>query len=727
MTPENLNALQNHLAVTGGMDHRATLVVAGDSAWGWETAESVLTHFGWSDCWWLENSETAQSAGRENSVAMNKAHSLLGQECQALVFDAHTGFDADAFGICAGLVRKGGLLILLAPPLSSWFQGDDPQSKRLAVYPEDKNPVGKFYLRRLAYMLDQDQSVAFFNKADSQLKIPEPPVVPLSVEAEDIEPDEDDDPACLTKDQQEAVQAVTKVARGHRRRPLVLTADRGRGKSAALGIAAGRLLNGKIKSIIVTAPNKEAANVIFSQAEANTKKLDSRLKFIAPDELIEKQPDADLVLVDEAAAVPVPLLTRLLKRYARIAFATTVHGYEGAGRGFAVRFKKVLDEVTPQWRAMSMVEPVRWAAGDPLEKLTFKLLLLDANPAEDKCFDAISVDDCEVQKLNGKQLLQDETLLREAFGLLVLAHYRTSPQDLRILLDGPNISVFVMRYQGHVAATALVAAEGGIEPELADAVWRGERRVRGHLLPQTLANHAGFPAAASLKGERIVRIAVHPSLQGQGLGSRFVKLLATRAASSGMDWFGTSFGASPEVLDFWLGCTLLPVRVGITREASSGSHSVVMMRALTPGARQIFEPMRRRFSEVLLDDLYGALSRMEVDVVWRLFRGLEALIEEPSEVDWRDARSFADSRRGLDLCRLGVRRILATFLAVEKSSVHKAGLSLTQQALVMKVFQHARWSDLAQFLDLPGRRQVEQALRETMSQWLEQHRLEQSK
>ena len=718
MTPENLNALQNHLAVTGGMDHRATLVISGDRNWAKEAAESVVAYFGWADCWWLENGEP--DSNNKTVIAMNKSHSLLGQECQALVFDAHTGFDADAFGVSAGLIRKGGALILLVPPLQTWIQGDDPQAARLAVYPEKKKTVGKFYLRRLAHMLGNDESVAFYHQANEQLIIPEPPAIPLSSEEEDIEPEDDDDPACLTKDQKEAVQAVTKVARGHRRRPLVLTADRGRGKSAALGIAAGRLLNGNIKSIIVTAPNKEAANVIFAQAEANTKKLDSRLKFMAPDELVDKQPDADLLLVDEAAAIPVPLLTKLLKRYSRIAFSTTVHGYEGAGRGFAVRFKKVLDEVTPQWRAMNMLEPVRWAPGDPLEKLTFRLLMLDAGPADEQCFTSISIDDCEIQKLNSKQLLQDEALLREVFGLLVLAHYRTSPQDLRILLDGPNISAFAMRYQGHIAATALVAEEGGIEPELADAVWRGERRVRGHLLPQTLANHAGFPAAASLKGERIVRIAVHPSLQGQGLGTRFVKLLATRAASSGMDWFGTSFGASPDVLGFWQGCTLLPVRVGITREASSGSHSVVMMRALTSGAKQVFEPMRRRFSEVLLDDLNGSLSRMEVDVVWRLFHGLETLIDEPSEVDWRDARSFADSRRGLDLCRLGVRRIITTFLAVETNKATTNGLSLPQQALVMKVFQHARWSELAQFLDLPGRRQVEQALRETMSQWLKQ-------
>ncbi|MFP3366547.1 hypothetical protein R0J93_23165, partial [Pseudoalteromonas sp. SIMBA_148] len=59
-----------------------------------------------------------------------------------------------------------------------------------------------------------------------------------------------------------------------------------------------------------------------------------------------------------------------------------VHGYEGTGRGFQLRFRHHLERQCPGWQALEMTTPVRWAPGDPLEALTDDLLLLSAQPPE---------------------------------------------------------------------------------------------------------------------------------------------------------------------------------------------------------------------------------------------------------------------------------------------------------------------------------------------------------
>ena len=103
------------------------------------------------------------------------------------------------------------------------------------------------------------------------------------------------------------------------------------------------------------------------------------LSYVSPDRVAQGDVLADLLLVDEAAAIPTPLLEAMLARHSRIVFATTEHGYEGTGRGFHLRFKKVLDEQTPDWQELHLVEPIRWSLSDPLEPLIFRLLGLNTD------------------------------------------------------------------------------------------------------------------------------------------------------------------------------------------------------------------------------------------------------------------------------------------------------------------------------------------------------------
>ena len=154
---------------------------------------------------------------------------------------------------------------------------------------------------------------------------------------------------------------------------------------------------------------------------------------------------------------------------------TTVHGYEGTGRGFDLRFRATLTALTPQWKSLKLSTPIRWASDDPVETWLFDALKLKASPVDAKTLSEVTARHCRYECINRDVLLAEPQLLNTLFGLLVQAHYQTTPADLRNLLDGPNISVWISRYQGQVVAAALVAAEGGFDSDLSQAIWRGER------------------------------------------------------------------------------------------------------------------------------------------------------------------------------------------------------------------------------------------------------------
>ncbi len=59
---------------------------------------------------------------------------------------------------------------------------------------------------------------------------------------------------------------------------------------------------------------------------------------MAPDALLASKEKAAWLIVDEAAAIPAPLLRQLVSRFPRTLLTTTVQGYEGTGRGFLLKF-----------------------------------------------------------------------------------------------------------------------------------------------------------------------------------------------------------------------------------------------------------------------------------------------------------------------------------------------------------------------------------------------------
>jgi len=656
---------------------------------------------------------------RATPVEAHEVSRWLGAECDALVFDARSGFEPDAFGALSGTLRGGGLLYLLTPARQAWPEQPDRYSQRQGITAGQPPEPPRRYLQRLATLLTEAPGVLWIEDGvvrqtsgfttDSSCRHR-----PASTGGK---PDHQDGP-CLTADQQLAVTEVMHVVSGHRRRPVVLLSDRGRGKSAAFGIAAARLIAEQGKHILVTAARRRAVDTLMQQTRSMLSPAQcASLCFVAPDVLAQQPQPADLLLVDEAAAIPAPLLETLLKHYPRMAFATTVHGYEGTGRGFALRFNAVLDRLSNSWKNVTLQTPIRWAPDDPLEALTFRLLMLDAAAAPDKALRESDTREASIECIERDQLAQDEVLLRELFGLLVLAHYKTQPSDLRQLLDATNLSVTLLRLNGHVAAVALVADEGGFDREQAEAIVAGTRRPYGHLLPETLAVHLGRVEAPLQRAARVMRIAVHPAVQGRGLGSQLLAHIGEASRQAGYDYLGSSFGASARLLRFWDKAGLQPVRVSERRSASSGYHSVVVMKSLSERGERLFTAARQRFLRHFPHQLSDSLRDLETPLVIALMRRAPDSALTLTADDREDIRRFACERRFLESAIGALWPWLCNCLMSPQSldALDAAGAEL----LVARILQKRDWAYCARRAGLTGHNQVLEKLRGLVRQLLE--------
>ncbi|MCL7744409.1 GNAT family N-acetyltransferase [Guyparkeria hydrothermalis] len=689
--------------------HRLPILISGCRDWALSAAQSLVS----DDTLWVGPDAPASV----RSTSLRRARESLGGECDRIVFNALSGFDPDALGAVAGLPRAGGCLILLAPPLADWSDREDPELARITPYPFTPADAGSAYIHRLIRLLAEQP--VLWRVSEGQ------PLPPAPLPATHVGEPKLAEAPCRTPEQAEAVERILAVANGRPRRPLVLRSHRGRGKSSALGIAAARTLQMGLGDVLVTAPRREAARPLFERAaellgvgmDANgaIPLGEHQLRFVPPDVLIEQGPSGRLLLVDEAAALPAGLLDDLFESHSRCVFATTEHGYEGSGRGFALRFLPRLEDRAVSVYHQRLTAPIRWAADDPLETLIDRLLLLDAEPADLPADGPL--DPGPPRQLDRNALAVDEARLVELFGLLVSAHYRTTPRDLRQLLEAPGTQLWAIEADARILATAVVQDEGGLPASLAEAVFAGERRLHGHLLPQTLAAHAGQIDWPTLSGRRIQRIAVHPSARLRGLGRQLVAAIAKAARADGQDFLGVSFGAQDDLVDFWQACNLVGLHLGQHRDPASGEQAMVMATGLSPAGKKAIDHTARRLVDAFADRAAGPLRHADPARLVRLLASTPPIpLPSLDDLERRQIEACAYRQHHLDAALGPLRRLLPA--ALTRPAVVEAVTPDDRALLVGRFLQLGEEAALARRFDLAGRRQIEAACRQTLGQIL---------
>lgn len=545
----------------------------------------------------------------ESGIAFSKATNLLGQEFEHILFDARNGIHLEALAIAAGTLKMGGTLCLVLSDWENLSQQPDQDSLRWngnqsAIATPNFIYHFKQYIERYHFPILREESAVEF------------PAVFYS--------NEHHKNAMLA--QQQIIENILQAEQDI----YFLTAKRGRGKSALLGMLVYQIQ----APVYLTAPNKSAVHSVIEFSERE-------IEFIAPDELairLQNEPEfsqSAWLLVDEAAMIPLPLLQEYSQYFQHIVFSTTIHSYEGTGRGFELKFKRKIHRT---FQHFELKQPLRWQENDPLEHFIDDLLLLNA---EDE------FQQFPFQRYLPYQIreVQKPHHIAEFYGLMTLAHYRTSPLDLRRLLDGENQRFYFAEYQQNLLGAIWALEEGNMaDDELIIQIQQGKRRPKGNLVPQALCFHENLSQACKLRSLRISRIAVQPNWQKQGIGQNLMKFME----NSEVDFLSVSFGYTHELAKFWQKCGFVLVHLGEHQEASSGCYSAVALKGLSKEGLVLVDTAYKQFQRNLpLFSHPFAINFEQNQLDWQL-----------DEFDWVSLKNFANFHRTLFSSIPAIRRLL---------------------------------------------------------------------
>lgn len=703
MSHELLELIANIRTSMTGVNQRALVVLAGDHGWSLGIVEAIRALY--TDTRAICISDAVSGA---HAPATNLVNKLVGQEFDLAIYDAWSGFDPNMLGGLIGTLCGGGLFILCTPTLEQWPDYDDPVRKRILSYPGVATGQSQ-YLLRFIRMLYQDDTVYVVNQ-DAPLPVFNP--VPCPMAAKD---------RGQRQEQQNAVAAVLHLCTGHTHRPLVILADRGRGKSSALGMACAELMQ-QGKEIILCATRKQAAAIVYKHidlefdenefAKEDRERLMAHLRFIPPDALAYEEHHADLLVIDEAATIGISLLNRILQRYPRIVFASTVNGYEGTGRGLELKFFPHLDRQTPDWKLLQLQDPVRWAKDDPLETFMNRALLLKHKLPEMLQAEYFAPDKLVMQTATIQDLRDNEEQLQQIYGLLVISHYRTAPLDLRIILDNPAVRIHYAHVNGQIVATAMTIQEGGIRDESLNAqIASGNRRVHGHLLPQALTYYSGIAESMTLSCLRVIRIAVYPPLQRRGIGSRLLEYIEDWTAGS-CDYTGASFALDEAAFPIWRKAGYSVVRVGYSTGSSSGQHAVFMVKGKTVHGN-VYAQLWKKYHDRNFTEAIPALFHNIRPEMLSMLLAETRPESDPglSDLDRKSLEDFLYRHKDIDFVFTAIRRLVH---AASRNGQLQGLENRARELLLLRFVEMKDWKSIQRITGITGKKMIIDGIREAV-------------
>ncbi|KAF6022495.1 NAT10 [Bugula neritina] len=392
---------------------------------------------------------------------------------------------------------------------------------------------------------------------------------------------------CKTFDQANVLlQLITRISEKTLSSTTAITAARGRGKSAALGLAVASAVAYGYSNIFVTSPFPENLKTLF---EFILKGLDSlgyvkhtdyettqstneefnkaivkvaiyrdhrqTIQYIHPTDA-HKLGQAELVVIDEAAAIPLPLVKSLMGPHL-VFMASTINGYEGTGKSLSFKlFKELRDKtINPvfckpdrEFYELSLEESIRYAEGDLY-----------------------------------------------------------TPDDLQLLSDSPSHHIFVLltpEVSGKTLPEVLVVLQKGYGTRALQLL---QSYYNGDMTEQEATNEtSAFPIIQSQ--------AVSLSSSSTELPPLLSKLSERKPES--LDYLGVSYGLTSDLLRFWKKCGFLPVYLRQTQNTLTGENACIMLKVLNTK-----ENASSRIDNMAIDEEKGQRSceisdKVKLDTQW---------------------------------------------------------------------------------------------------------------
>jgi len=205
-----------------------------------------------------------------------------------------------------------------------------------------------------------------------------------------------------------------------------------------------------------------------------------------------------------------------------------------------------------------------------------------------------------------------------------------------------------------------------------------------------------------------MRIAVHPQLHQQGIGTYFLDKIAEFSIVEGADFLASSFGATSALLSFWLTNDFHVARIGFSKDKASGEQSALVLKALSQVAISTLDDISTEFYrcfDYLLTDEYKYLNTALVALVLHYCPKLSCA--KLSTRDKANIEAYAQGNRQYSSCVFSLHLWLKQQLSTPTALKDKKLL-----VLISRIMQKQSINEVCIAYNFTGKKELEQFLRD---------------